>query len=244
MPDNFLLDILSQAKVEVEKTLNLTDDEIQKEALSYFKLNKKRILRAFIDNDEHKKRLVCTAGASGAGKSEFVKSLNNTLKLNTIDTDEIRKIFPYYSGANASLFQRASIKVVEYLLDYLFKHNLAFVLDTNLASFEVASKNIQRAIKREYMIDIYFIYRNYKDCKHLTITREKAEGRVVSDEVFVNKAKGSLNSFLEVVEQYHQNQNITLSIIDLDKSKIYTDNLKEVLVQYSQNLTKYLTGEN
>jgi hypothetical protein len=154
MPNDDLLKILFDTKIELEKTLNLSHKEIQEEALLYFKKNKKRIFETFIENKSAKNHLYLSAGASGAGKSEFVKSLNDRKKINVIDTDEIRKLFPYYSGENADLFQRASIKTVEYLIDNSFKHNYSYILDTNLANFSVANKNIERALKREYFIYI------------------------------------------------------------------------------------------
>lgn len=241
MPDELLINILYGAKLEVEKTLNLTDEEIEKEAMIYFKENKKRVLQAFLHNSEAKKRAIFSAGASGAGKSEFVKSLNSNLGLNIVDTDEIRKIFPYYSGKNASLFQRASIKSVEYLLDNIFKKELSFILDTNLASFQVAQKNIDRALKRGYEIELYFVYRDYEKCKELTIIREETEGRKVSNEIFNKKAIGSLESFRELVTNYRDD--ISLSIIDLQDSKIYREDLHTVLDSYEVNLKKYL-GNN
>ncbi|MDQ7083489.1 MAG: zeta toxin family protein [Sulfurovum sp.] len=120
MPNDDLLKILFDTKIELEKTLNLSHEEIKEEALLYFKKNKKRIFETFIENKKDKKQLCLSAGASGAGKSEFVKILNAQRQLNIIDTDEIRKLFPYYSGENADLFQQASIKTVEYLIDNCF----------------------------------------------------------------------------------------------------------------------------
>jgi len=246
MPNEDLLKVLFGTKLELEKTLNLTKDEIQKEALEYFKKNKKRIFETFIENKKDTKRVRFSAGASGAGKSEFVKTLNEHTKLNVIDTDEIRKLFPYYSGANAELFQRASIKTVEYLLDNCFKYNYAFILDTNLASFEVADKNIQRALERDYQIEIFFIYRNYEDCKRLTIIREKNENRKVPDSVFNQKAIGSLDTFKKLVDKYGFMPNMYLLIIDLEKNEILTnDNQPELINRlelYSQELKIYLNS--
>jgi len=244
MPNEDLLKILFGTKLELEKTLNLTENEIQKEALEYFKKNKKRIFETFIENKTDTKRICFSAGASGAGKSEFVKTFNEKVKLNVVDTDEIRKLFPYYSGANADLFQRASIKTVEYLLDNCFKHNYAFILDTNLASFEVADKNIQRALKREYQIEIFFIYRNYEDCKRLTEIREKNENRKVPDSVFNQKAIGSLDTFKKLVEAYGSMPNIYLLIVDLEKNEVLADTdsmeFSNRVEFYSQELEQYL----
>jgi len=247
MPNYDLLKILFDTKIELEKTLNLTTHEIIKEALEYFKKNKKRIFETFIENKENKQRVYFSAGASGAGKTEFVKSLNDREKLNIIDTDEIRKLFPYYSGANAELFQKASIKTVEYLIDNCFKHNYSYILDTNLASFDVADKNIQRALKRDYEIEIYFIYRNYGDCKKLTQIREQNEHCKVPDLVFDTKAKGSLETFKQIIKKYSSNPNIYPIIIDLDSDEVLTKDehtkQENKLEFYTQELEIYLSKD-
>ena len=244
MPNDDLLKVLFDTKIELEKTINLSHNEIQEEALAYFKKNKKRIFETFIENKEDKNRLYLSAGASGAGKSEFIKSLNKIENLNIIDTDEIRKLFPYYSGENADLFQRASIKTVEYIIDNSFKHNYSFILDTNLANLSVATKNIERALRREYSVEVFFIYRNYEDCKELTKIREKNEARKVPDEVFNKKAIGSLQTFYDLTLKYKNNSNVTLSIIDLDKNKIIND--KSLIIDrlniYKDSLDKYLSS--
>ena len=244
MPDNELLKILFDTKIELERTLNLTEEEIQKEALEYFKTNKKRILQTFISNKEDKQKLYLSAGASGAGKSEFVKSLNRKLGLNVFDTDEIQKLFPYYSGTNANLFQKASIKAVEYLLDNSFKQNYSFILDTNLANFATADKNIKRALKRNYYIEIYFIYRNYDDCKKLTQIREENEARVVPQSVFNQKAKGSLDTIKQISKEYADEPNISFTIIDLDRddmiAKSDVEMMRDRLEFYEEELLMYM----
>ncbi len=57
MPNDDLLKVLFDTKIELEKTLNLTPNEIQKEALEYFKTNKKRIFETFILNRDDKQNL-------------------------------------------------------------------------------------------------------------------------------------------------------------------------------------------
>jgi len=244
MPSDELLKVLFDTKIELEKTLNLTPNEIQKEALEYFKTNKKRIFETFISNKDDTKKLYLSAGASGAGKSEFVKSLNRRYNLNVIDTDEIRKLFPYYSGTNANLFQKASIKTVEYLLDNSFKYNYSFILDTNLANFSVADKNIKRALKRDYTIEIYFIYRNYNDCKKLTQIREENEARVVPQKIFNQKAKGSLDTIKQISKEYNDEPNLSFTIIDLDRDDMISsseiESVQSRLEFYERELELYL----
>ncbi len=244
MPNDDLLKVLFDTKIELEKTLNLTPNEIQKEALAYFKTNKKRIFETFISNRDDKQKLYLSAGASEAGKSEFVKSLNRRFNFNVIDTDGTRKLFPYYSGTNANLFQKASIKTVEYLLDNSFKRNYSFILDTNLANFSVADKNIKRALKRDYKIEIYFIYRNYNDCKKLTQIREENEARVVPQSIFNQKAQGSLDTIKQISQKYIDEPNVSFTIIDLDRDEMISKSdiktVQKKLEFYQRELDIYM----
>ena len=257
MPTEELLKILLQTDQLLQKTLNLSNEDIVKEAINYFKENKKEILKFFLKNEQSKNHLILTAGASGVGKSEFVKNINKKYNYNVVDIDEIRKIFPFYSGQNASLFQRPSIKVVEYLVDYFFKHNLAFIIDSNLASFEVAQKNIERALKRNYKIDIYFLYRDYHKCKEYTKIREEKEGRKVNDEVFNKKAKNSLLTIKKIVNVYYDNPNISIYVNEIDKQQIfieknqiigkifdYLEDLEDFLNQQLENNIEHKTNQN
>jgi len=245
MPTEELLKILLQTNQLLQKTSNLSDEDIIKEAINYFKENKKEILKFFLKNEQSKNHLILTAGASGVGKSEFVKNLNKKYNYNVVDIDEIRKIFPFYSGQNASLFQKPSIKVVEYLVDYFFKHNLSFIIDSNLASFKVAQKNIERALKRNYKIDIYFLYRDYHKCKEYTKIREEKEGRRVNDEVFNKKAENSLLVIKEIINTYYDNDNVSIYINEIDKQQFFlekTQMLKKI-DEYFENLKNFLQFE-
>jgi predicted kinase len=247
MPNYDLLKILFDTKVELKKILNLTNSQIIDKSLEYFKKYKKRIIDTFIINKQNKQKLYLSCGASGAGKTEFLHSLTQFEDFNIIDTEEIRKLFPHYSGANAQLFQKASIKAVETLIDTCFKYNYTFVLDTNLASFEVANKNIQRALKRDYIIEIFFIYRDYNGCKKLTTIREQNENRNVPDEVFNQKAIGSLDTFGKLIKEYGQHNTIDLTIIDLEDDKIINKKdinlMQEKLKSYKIKLEHYLSSE-
>jgi len=242
MPTDKLLEILLQTNELLKRTESLKDEDIVKEALDYFKKNKREILKFFLKNDKAKKHLILTAGASGVGKSEFVQSLNYEYSYNIADIDEIRKIFPFYTGKNASLFQKPAIKAIEYLVDNFFKHNYAFIIDSNLASFNVAKKNIERALKREYKIDIYFLYRDYQKCQEYTQIREEKEGRKVNDNVFNNKAKNSLLTIKEIILNYYDNENVSIFINDIDEHKIYCnkDEMLQKIEEYQTNLDNFL----
>ncbi len=244
MLNDILLNILFNTKQELEKTLNLTDEEIEKEALAYFKRNKKRLISTFLDNKLDTKRVYLSIGASGAGKSEFITSLNKEESLNIIDTDEIIKLFPYYSGQNTDLFQKVSIKTVEYLIDNSFKKNLSFILNTDIVNFNVANKNIIRALNRDYKVEIFYIFREYQNCKDMIKKREEKDGKTVNNVVFDENAIGSLDTFTQLFQEYRDNKNINLTIIDLENDTIFLKReplkMETILKSYRTQLDDYL----
>jgi UDP-N-acetylglucosamine kinase len=111
---------------------------------------------------------VFMAGAPGAGKTEFSRTLiKDRFGLDTslivrIDPDEIRMQIPMYLEGRAELFNHAVTKAVELLLDHCYdrKFDKSFLLDGTLSSIEIARKNINRALKRNRKVLIYFVYKD------------------------------------------------------------------------------------
>ncbi|WP_414017275.1 zeta toxin family protein [Aliarcobacter butzleri] len=87
---------------------------------------------------------------------------------------------PYYSGKNSDLFQKASSKGVSILVDTVFKNKYSFILDGNFSEFRLQDENISRASKKDYDIEIFFVYRPLEIAKEYTEIRGDKEGRKCS----------------------------------------------------------------
>jgi hypothetical protein len=137
---------------------------------------------------------------SGAGKTElsiFFKELNPyTLH---IDTDNIREFFrPIgYDGQNSDLFQKASSRGFNELFTYSLKQSFSIILDSNFANLDIAISNIERLLKRGYIIDIYYLYNDPKVCFEYATPREVVTHRKVPKEVFI---RSNINSYKTVLE--------------------------------------------
>lgn len=116
-------------------------------------------------------------GGAGSGKNETATSISRLERVDLIDTNDIRKTRPSYSGKNAHLFQRAADKGVSFLLNYAFEHNISFILNGDFADYR---PNIARAQKADFGIEVVFLYRDKHAAREYTLQREKIDGRSVS----------------------------------------------------------------
>ena len=195
-----------------------TPKEIEKGAFEFIKSQKHHLPNKFLSYRNLDKRAIFMAGGSGAGKSETAINIAKNEKIDIVDTDDIRKICPMYSGINSYLFQKASSRGVSILMNYIFKHKISFILDGNFAEYHIQKNNIDRAIKREYSIEIIFVYRQKSVAKEYTKLRENIEGRVVPDTVFEKKYKESIETTKRILDEFSQ---INFRYIDLSSRVIF-----------------------
>ena len=232
----------------------MSDDnqKIVEEAEAYIKEYKHELIARFANSEkyhpvDHPISLFM-AGSPGAGKTEISKRLIEQFADNApvrIDADDIREMFPNYTGANSHIFQRACTTGVNKLFDYVLDHNLNVILDGTFA-YERAMENIERSLKRDRRVIIYYLFQDPVIAWKFTKIREETEGRRVSKEVFihsflrarenVNEAKAHFGERIElnmIVKNFTENYEKVYSNIErIDKylSKVYTINeLEEIL---------------
>lgn len=158
----------------------------QERALEFAKKNKKQIARELTSLDVYMPEInpvsVFMAGSPGAGKTEASKVLldrysNQGAPILRIDPDELREKFDEYDGHNAWLFQRAVSLLVERIHDLALKNWQSFILDGTLANLNIATKNIERSLKRDRFVQIYYVYQDPRLAWEFVQAREKSEGR-------------------------------------------------------------------
>ena len=207
--------------ISIEELLKLgssaTDKEIEDNAFEYIKSQKHYLPNKFLTYKNPNKKAIFLAGGSGAGKSETALSISKNEQIDIVDTDDIRKICPLYSGQNSHLFQKASSRGVSILMNYIFKNNISFILDGNFAEYHIQKQNIQRAIERNYDIEIIFVYRDKNIAKAYTKQREKIEGRIVPDSIFEQKYTNSIKTTIKILKEY---DSISFKYIDLQEKEI------------------------
>lgn len=216
---NFLL----SATELIEQVERITDEEISQNAFDFIKANRHKILSNFLEFKDDSKKAIFLAGSPGAGKTELATVQSSTLGIDRIDTDEIRKLCPYYSGINSHLFQKASSKGVSILMDKVFTKEYSFILDGNFSDLSIQRQNVERALSKGYEIELNFVYRPLPVARSYLNIREQKDGRHVSDAVFYQKFMESIHTIQTISKDY----GLTFSLYDLNE-KLVMDNLTEI----------------
>ncbi len=212
--------IIENAHKLINETVNLSDDRISDLALEEMKSKKKFLPNFFLFHKNIQKKAIFLAGGAGAGKTEFSLGLADRYKIDKIEADELRKFCKYYNGANAHLFQKASSKGVSILIDYFFKKEFSFILDSNFTNDRIQNENINRAVNKGYEIEIKFIYRPLEVAKEYTKIREEKEGRKVLDTVFYEKFLSSIETVNKIKLDY---LGVKLDFYNLQKNEVYSN---------------------
>lgn len=234
-----------------------TDEAIRKAAIQFVKNNKKLIISTFADLTKFPPAqnpfTIFMAGSPGAGKTEFsisfIKQLSEkdpNTKVVRIDADEIRDIIPQYDKTNSNLLQSAAAIGVEKLFDYVQAHTQNVVVDGTFANYEVALKDIKRALGKNRKVGIIYIYQNPAIAWDFTKKRERLEGRVVPKEMFIQAFLNSKENVNEIKKEFGNGVRLSLVIKDfenrVEKTLFNIDNVDSYLkVKYNpQTLRRIL----
>ncbi len=138
--------------------------ELEKEAFNWAKENRKRIVKEILlkyDNEYFKsKQIIFLSGSPWAWKTEVINWMMEewfSKFFFHVDLDEIRKIIPWYRWDESDSFHKWVIKIMELLLDEIFRKWISIILDWTFGSKKVSQKNIDKAISKGYDIKIYYI---------------------------------------------------------------------------------------
>ena len=174
------------------------DSQVAEAAVEFARANRKRIAREVADPETYPPEAdpvsVFMAGSPGAGKTEASIELIGRFpewRILRIDPDELRELFPGYTGGNAWLFQRAVARIVDAVLDQAFHRRLSFVLDGTFSSYEVARKNVERSLDAGRRVQILYVYQAPMLAWGFVQAREAAEGRRIEPASFVEQYFGA-----------------------------------------------------
>jgi len=223
--------------------------KIANNACDYVRAHKKDIIEKFAGDTFPSVEYpisIFMAGSPGAGKTEFSKSLIQTLQsqmqaepIVRIDGDEIRGTLPGYTGANSYLFQRAISIGVSKLHDYVLEKRKSFILDGTFSHIDKARENIRRSLKVGRKVIVVYVYQDPLISWRFTQKREAVEGRSIPKNVFIEQffaakevAQAVKDEFGDQIEIWLIERNLEENYLkrNLNISKI--DN--HVTVQYSK----------
>ncbi|MDD3487160.1 MAG: zeta toxin family protein [Candidatus Moranbacteria bacterium] len=207
------------------------EQEFIEKAEAYIKNHKNELIKRFANLEKYcpveNPVSLFMAGSPGAGKTEISKRLIEQFANDSpvrIDADDIREMFPNYTGANSHIFQRACTTGVHKLFDYVLDHKLNVILDGTFA-YEKAMKNIERSLKHDRRIIIYYLFQDPAVAWKFTKIREETEGRRVSKDVFIRSFLRARENIQEAKSHFGEKIELNIIIKDFTKNieKVYPD---------------------
>ncbi|MDE1169071.1 MAG: zeta toxin family protein [Pseudomonas sp.] len=195
-------------------------------AVAFAKNNRTRIARDLAclqsyPSDEYPVS-VFMAGSPGAGKTEVSRAFVQMMQASgskalRIDPDDFRDYFPEYTGSNSSIFQRGVTTFVERTLDLVYRQRQSFLLDGTLANFDVARRNIERALEKENRsVQIIYVYQRPELAWEFVLAREKKEGRNIPCPDFVKQFYAAKASVCALKRQFETALQVDIIIKDND----------------------------
>jgi UDP-N-acetylglucosamine kinase len=206
--------------------------ELENQWFEWAKRNRKKIVKEIIlkyDKEDYKaKQIIFLSGSPWAWKTEFINWMLDkwfSKYFLHIDLDDLRKLIPWYKWEEADSFQKWAIKIMEFLLDKAFEKELNIILDWTFWSKSATNKNIDKAKRKWYDMQIYYIKFDPILAWKYTLWREIDKKRKIPIRSFYRQYYNSFKNIKRIIEK---NPNIELIVLDkvLTKSwhsaKIYT----------------------
>lgn len=239
--------------MNTEKKLTKDEEEVRTVAVTFAKKNKKIIAKRLTSKEIYSSEdlpvSVFMAGSPGAGKTEASKSLiaetSESQNILRIDPDELRYEFASYTGTNSYLFQYPVSIFVSCILDYAYKNHQSFILDGTLSKYDVAEKNVNRALNKKRVVQIIYVYQNPFKAWEFVKARERLEGRNIQKNDFIDQYFSARSVVNKLKQKFDKNIKIDLIIKELDGSnKVFKANIDKIDNHISEKFThEQLTNE-
>lgn len=153
------------------------------------------------------------AGLPGAGKTEFLNNLSiYGDEFITIDLDFLVSQIYGYSPENYYNYRKAGNILVSALLDKVLKQHISFALDGTFAHPQ-ALKNIERALKHGFEVDLFFIAQTPKISWKNTQARRLVTGRPIDYDGFTKTCHSIIPNLQEVRKSFQNDPNFFFQVI-------------------------------
>ncbi len=169
------------------------------------------------------------AGLPGVGKTEFSIELKNVLSCKTIrlDMDEIAEEIEGYTPEKADDFRGEASKRMNRIFDMVLKKKMDFIMDGTFGS-KNAIQNVERAIKRGYVVKIIFLDQDPKKSRYYTKEREKIEHRSISINGFIEAYFSTIDNLRKILSMYDDK-----ALVDV----VLKDNWRKSSKKVNRNIT-------
>jgi len=218
------------------ENLSPAEKKVAEAALKFAQKHKTEIAKQLTDVTLYPPELipvsVFMAGSPGAGKTEASIALLESFGgggVLRLDPDELRTEFQRYTGDNSWLFQPAISVLVDKIHDLLLKNGQSFLLDGTLTNYDKAKQNIERSLKRVRWVQILYVYQEPAQAWQFVTAREKAEGRQIRPETFVEQYFAARKVVNQLKIDFGKDIQIDLLLKNNDGStRVYKDNIEKI----------------
>lgn len=200
------------------------------------KYNQEKFLESFFkDYSPHKNKLAFfMAGIPGAGKTEFAENTINNVKpeLVPIEHDKLVEYIPGYKPENYYSYRKAGSVLVTRLLDECLKNGYSFIFDGTL-SHEHGYRNIQKALKQGYFVQVVYIVQDAKKAWEATRDRELVKKRAIKKKGFINTCNKINKNLYVIFKKFKDHDSFGVWIFNKNR-KINAS--KATTILYSQEI--------
>lgn len=168
---------------------------------------------------ENEPMAIFMAGLPGAGKTElsngFIKEMRT--KPIRIDMDELATYIKGYQPEKADLFRASATRILNNLFDKTIKKHLPFIMDGTFGS-KMALTNVERVLKRGYIVQIAYAFQDPKLAWQFTKAREKVEHRAIKEDGFIETYYKTISNLHELARRDYENVTIDIFIKNEDNT--------------------------
>lgn len=145
------------------------------------------------------------------------KLMKNGVDINSVDTlfikidaDEIREFLSQYQKTNiekgikgnSHIIQKASNKGLDILRDYCFDNHISFLHDGTFGNFDTMRKIVNKSLKANRDVQIFYIYLDPLKAWEFTKAREYYEGRNIIKEKFIDQFFASRENVCKIKTEF------------------------------------------
>ena len=156
-----------------------------------------------------------------------------------VDPDDLRKEFEGYIGGNAYIFQGAVSILVSKILDYALAQRQSFLLDGTLVKLDVARSNVERSLEKGRFVQILYVYQSPLLAWEFVQAREKAEGRKILVEHFVEQYFAARDAVNALKLEYGKDVHVDLLLKHTDNSdRLYKAGIDKIDYHIPERFTR------
>ncbi len=159
------------------------------------------------------------AGLPGAGKTEFTKGFiqSTSAKLLRLDMDEIASQIRSYKPQAADQFRKGATILLENAFNTSINKKLNFIMDGTFGGPK-ALLNIDRCLKRGYLVKVIYLYQDPKVAWNFTVARERIEHRAINMGGFIDTYFRVLANITALLQETSDHLSVNLVVKDSSNS--------------------------